>query len=327
MKHPCEAIAKISRLFGKSRQAFHQMETRRVRKNVNDEILLVYVKEIRRQQPRIGTRKLYSMLHPIMESNSIKVGRDQLFALLRKQDLLVKRRRKHIRTTDSDHAFKKYPNLIKDYIPKGPEQIWAGDITYLSTEKGFVYLSLITDQYSKQIMGYHVHPTLETNGPLEALNMALKARCYKESSKLIHHSDRGIQYCCEAYIKVLEGNGIQISMSSRGNPYENAIAERVNGILKSEFYLDRFFKDITQVKFVVEEVIKTYNTLRPNASCDYMTPQQAHEQKGILGKRWKSYKRKEILKDPEPIGDEVKKVLAQLMKKNDTALTAMANTG
>jgi putative transposase len=326
MIHPCEKIARISRLFGKSRQAFHQMENRHTRQTVNDEILLVYVKEIRRQQPRIGTRKLYSMVQPIMKSNAIKMGRDKFFALLRQKDLLVKKRRKHVRTTDSDHIFKKYPNLIEHYVPSGPEQIWVSDITYLSTDKGFVYLSLVTDQYSKVIMGYHVHPTLETNGPLKALRMALHARSYKETSRLIHHSDRGIQYCCEEYTRTLEYNAIQISMSRRGNPYENAIAERVNGILKSEFYLDRVFKDIEQVRLVVDEVIKTYNTLRPHASCDYMTPKQAHEQQGVLKKRWKAYKHKGVLKELEPIGEEVKMVLAQLLKKEGIGLSAIPVT-
>ena len=316
MKQPSESIAKISRLFGKSRQAFHQMEKRRMHQNINDEMVVVYVKEIRRKQPRIGTRKLYSLLKPVMESSSIKMGRDKFFDLLRKRDLLVKRRRKYARTTDSDHMFKKYPNLIEGYIPSAPEQIWVSDITYLYTEKGFVYLSLVTDFYSKRIMGYHVHPTLETNGPLKALRMALKGRMYQKGTRLIHHSDRGIQYCCNDYIKVLEKNDIVISMSRRGNPYENAIAERVNGILKSEFYLDRCFKNITEVRSVVKEVVKTYNTLRPHASCDYMTPLQAHGQQGIINKRWKTYRRKKHSKNLEPIGEEVKKVLSQLLKIN-----------
>lgn len=326
MKYPGETIGRVSRLFGKSRQAFHQLEMRRTRRKVNDEILLVYVKEIRRRLPRIGTRKLYAMLQPIMKSNAIKMGRDKLFVLLRKEDLLVKRRRKHVMTTDSDHAFKKYPNLIEEYLPTGPEQIWASDITYLSSEKGFVYLSLVTDQYSKRIMGYHVHDTLDANGPLEALKMALKARCYEDTSKLIHHSDRGAQYCCEDYITVLEKNGIQISMSRRGNPYDNAIAERVNGILKSEFYLDRFFTDISQVRLVVQQVVTTYNTLRPHASCDYMTPQQAHMQQGIMNKRWKNYNRIKSSKEPQPIGVEVKNVLAQLLKKSNANVPAMSVT-
>lgn len=324
MSYPCYGIARMSRLFGKSRQAFHQMETRNTRQGVNGEMLLVYVKEIRRQQPRIGTRKLYSMLHPVIVSNSLKIGRDAFFSLLRKSNLLVKRRRKHVTTTDSNHLFKKYPNLIKEYVPVGPEQIWASDITYLLTERGFVYLSLVTDQYSKTIMGYHVHATLEANGPLEALQMALKARCYPES-RLIHHSDRGIQYCCEDYIKVLDGNNIQISMSQRGNPYENAIAERVNGILKSEFYLDRCFKDIDQVISVVRNTVKVYNTQRPHASCNNMTPDKAHEQHGLLKKLWKNYKRKEKSKELQPIGEEVKRAVAQLLRKD--AITALSPAG
>lgn len=317
MSNPCYGIRRITKLFGKSRQAFHQMERRHVQETVNGELVLVYVREIRKQQPRIGTKKLHTMLQPVMASNSIKLGRDKFFALLRRNNLLVKRRRKHVKTTDSDHVFKKYPNLIQEYIASGPEQIWASDITYLSTERGFVYLSLVTDQYSKKIMGYHVHLTLEANGPLEALKMALAARRYQGSSNLIHHSDRGIQYCCEEYIGVLKSNGIQISMSKRGNPYENAIAERVNGILKTEFYLDRFFRNILQVQQVVQDVVTVYNTQRPHASCDYMTPDQAHRCQGVLKKRWKKYQHRESSKDLQPIGEEVKRALAQLLKKTE----------
>lgn len=295
------------------------MEKRRTRENVNAEIVCMYVKEIRKKQPRIGVRKLYSMLKAVFISNGIKIGRDKLFKVLCKQGLLVKLRRKHIRTTDSQHIYTKYPNLIKEYVPSGPEQIWVSDITYLSTEHGFVYLSLVTDQYSKKIMGFHVHSTLEVNGPLKALKMALKARTHL-NSKLIHHSDRGVQYCCHEYIVILQENAIQISMSARGNPYENAIAERVNGILKTEFYLDRYFKDIQQVTFVVRDTIEVYNTQRPHASCDYLTPQQAHMCSGIFDKRWKDYKRKERTKDLKPIGEEVKQVLEQLLKKKPEVL-------
>ena len=190
-------------MFGKSRQSFHQMEKRHVQSGVNDEIVLVYVKEIRKQQPRIGTRKLYSMLQEVLDSNHIKLGRDKFFDLLRCNDLLVKRRRKRVNTTDSNHIYWKYSNLIRDYISSGPEQIWVSDLTYLSTEKGFVFLSLVTDQYSKKIMGYYVSATLEAYGPLNALKMALKAREHLKT-KLIHHSDRGVQYCCDDYISALK---------------------------------------------------------------------------------------------------------------------------
>jgi putative transposase len=291
------------------------MEKRLLKASVENEIVLVYVREIRKQQPRIGTRKLYWMLGNILKSNSIKIGRDKFFELLRHYDLLVKPRRRRIKTTDSNHVFWKYPNLIREYVPTGPEQIWVSDLTYLSTAKGFVYLSLVTDQYSKNIMGYYVSPTLELKGPLEALKMALKNRSHLES-KLIHHSDRGIQYCCAEYINVLKEHNIQISMSSKGNPYENAVAERVNGILKSEFYLDRFFKNIIQVRLVVKDVVSIYNTQRPHASCDYLTPDEAHWGEGILQKRWKNYKPDKPCHEPEPISKEVEKVLDQLLKKD-----------
>lgn len=301
-------------MFGKSRQAFHQMETRKIKECVNDEVLLVYVKEVRKQQPRLGTRKMYDMLQDVIKTNAIRIGRDRFFLLLKRNDLLVKKRRKHIHTTNSNHVYKRYRNLIKEYIPTGPEQIWVSDITYLPIEKGFVYLSLVTDQYSKRIMGYHVEPTLETTGPLNALKKALKNRMHHDS-KLIHHSDHGIQYCCHEYISALESNQIQISMSARGNPYENATAERVNGILKSEFYLDRCFSNLADVQNVVKDTIRVYNNLRPHASCDFLTPDQAHERSGVLKKRWKNYKRKNEPKEIQPISEEVKLVLAQLFKK------------
>jgi putative transposase len=301
-------------LFGKSRQAFHQMEVRKTKERVGNEILLVYVREIRKQMPRLGTRKMYDMLISIIKTNAIKIGRDTFFRLLKENDLLVKKRRKYVRTTDSDHGYKRYRNLIKEYVPTGPEQIWVSDITYLTVENDFVYLSLITDQYSKKIMGYHVEPTLQTNGPLKALRMALKNRMHPESG-LIHHSDHGIQYCCNEYRDVLNENHLQISMSARGNPYENATAERVNGIFKYEFYLDKRFKNLADVQFVVKETVKVYNNLRPHASCNYLTPEQANQCSGVLKKRWKNYKRDNKPKEMQPISEEVKLVLAQLLKK------------
>jgi putative transposase len=305
---------KITEVFGKSRQAFYQMEKRRTREMIDTEILLVDVKLLRREQPRLGTRKLYHLLAETQHMNGIKIGRDKFFTMLRDNNMLVKRRRKHVKTTDSVHLYKKYSNLIKGYVPCGPEQIFVSDITYLSVEGGFVYLSLLTDYYSKRIMGYHVHPTLETNGPLEALTMALKNRSHPES-KPIHHSDRGIQYCCNEYIQMLEMHSIQISMSAKGNPYENAVAERVNGILKSEYYLDRYFKNIEQVQEVIKETVPIYNEKRPHNSCGNLTPEQAHSRTGILKKLWKNSKPKEKQKDLVPIGELVKQALAQLLRK------------
>jgi len=304
-------VGQVCRLFGKSRQAYYQLEKRRDQIQAGDEIVLTYVRAIRARQPRMGTRKLYWLLKAVMKENDIKMGRDKFFTLLRDRGLLVKSRRRRVQTTDSNHVYWKYPNLIKEYEPCGPEQIWSSDITYVSTEEGFVYVSLVTDQYSKKIMGYSVHATLEVEGPLHALSMALKNRSHPET-KLIHHSDRGIQYCSGEYIGLLERNGIQISMAAPGNPYENAVSERVNGIIKTEFYLDGYFRNIEQVCKTVKETVFLYNNHRPHASCDYLTPEQAHQQHGKLKKRWRKYPSKI---QPQTIDEETRKALEQLMVK------------
>lgn len=282
-----------------------------MRSGVEEEMVLMYIRGIRVRLPRLGTRKLYMLLKPIMEKNGIKMGRDKLFAVLRDNGLLVKPRRKRKKTTDSNHGLRKYSNIIKEYEPSGPEQIWASDITFVSTEEGFVYASLITDQYSKKIVGYHVHPTLEAKGPLKALRMAMKKRCHHDTP-LIHHSDRGIQYCCEEYIQLLRRSKMSISMSSPGNPYENAVAERVNGILKNEFYLDGYFLNINQVRQVLKESVSVYNNERPHASCDYLTPQQAHLRHGVLKKRWRMYNTKSR---PRKIDDQTRIALEKLISR------------
>ena len=311
------SIENICRQFGNSRQAYYRHKKKLIKKNVDKEIVLMYVRSIRSRQPRIGSRKMHSMLSSVLKESGIKIGRDKLFTLLRENGLLVKPRRRTKITTDSNHQYRKYPNLIKEYVPCGPEQIWASDITYVSTAQGFVYVSLVTDQYSKKIMGYHVHPTLEAKGPLEAFKMALKNRIHHETN-LIHHSDRGTQYCCDDYVNMLKNNKIQISMSAPGNPYENAVAERVNGICKNEFYLDSYFKNIKQVKHSIKEIVTVYNNYRPHASCDYLTPEKAHQQFGILKKRWKTYK-------PKPrnntVSEDVNAILKQLIRKSILTLS------
>lgn len=298
-------------MFGKSRQAYYQLEKRSMRQAVDEALVLMYVRGIRASQPRLGTRKLYALLAVVIQENGIRMGRDKFFALLRGHGLLVEPRRRRTRTTDSNHAYRKYSNLIKGYEPYGPEQIWASDITYVSTEQGFAYVSLVTDQYSRKIMGYHVHETLNTEGPLRALRMALKSRDHRET-RLIHHSDRGTQYCSGDYIELLKRNNIQISMSAPGNPYENAVAERVNGIIKSEFYIDGSFRTIAQVRQAVREAVSLYNTRRPHASCDYLTPEQAHQRQGKLKKRWRSYPSKS---QPQPISEETRQAIEQLLVK------------
>jgi len=279
---------------------------------IGEEIVVMYVRAIRARQPRMGTRKLYSVLKAVLEENGIKMGRDKLHILLYENELLVKPRRRRIKTTDSKHGYRKYPNIIKGYEASGPEQIWVSDLTFVPTETGFVYVSLVTDQYSKKIMGYRVHPTLEAEGSLGALRMALANRSHR-NTRLIHHSDRGKQYSCDEYVHLLERHGIKISMSAPGNPYENAVAERVNGIVKTEFYLDGYFRNIEQVKKALKETVSIYNKERPHASCNYLTPEQAHQQNGALQKRWRPYKRKA---QPTMLDEETRKAVDQLFVKS-----------
>ena len=246
------------------------------------------VKEIRASLPRIGTRKLWHLLQPMLAEHNLEAGRDYLFDLLASHRLLIRRRKRNIITTDSGHWMRKYSNLVKELTVTKPEQLWVSDITYIRLTNGFAYLSLITDAYSKKITGYCLSKTLSADGCREALLMALKSRTHL-LQQLIHHSDRGSQYCCKEYVELLSNHNIAISMTENGDPYENAIAERVNGILKTEFHLYSSsvgFEDTCQI---VAGSIKAYNELRPHASCNYLTPQQAHGQTGVLQKRWKNY--------------------------------------
>jgi transposase InsO family protein len=238
--------------------------------------------------PRIGTRKLHYMLTETLQKHSISIGRNKLFDLLAEYGLLVRRRkRRQVNTTDSNHPFRKYPNLVKELQVLRPNHLWVSDITYISMKEGFCYLSLVTDAYSRKIIGYCLYPTLKKEGSLSALRMALSNIEDKPLATLIHHSDRGLQYCCSEYTTLLGSKDITISMTEKGDPYENAIAERINGILKSEFGLDKDFDNFEQARNTVENVINIYNQFRPHASCNYLTPEQAHQKEGLLKPKWK----------------------------------------
>lgn len=242
---------------------------------------------------RVGGRKLQHMLLPLLEQHGIKIGRDKLFDILADNGLLVRRRkRRKVATTDSRHPYRRYPNLIKDMEILSPRKVWVSDITYLRIGDDFGYLSLITDAYSKKIVGYSLYPSLKAEGPLLALDMAL-SRC-RDTSGLIHHSDRGCQYCCTAYREQLGNRNIAISMTERGDPYENAIAERVNGILKHEFGLDDDFINFEQAIQAVDSAIGIYNNVRPHASCDYLTPEQAEDVQGPIKYRWTKRKKEGV---------------------------------
>ena len=281
-------MQKICGLFGKTRQAWYEQQWHGEQDALHDSIVVKRVKEIRQQMPRIGTRKLHYMLTETLQKHQISIGRDKLFDLLAEYGMLVRRRkRRRVNTTDSNHPFRKYPNLVRELQVLRPNHLWVSDITYISLKDGFCYLSLVTDAYSRKIVGYCLHPTLKKEGPLQALAMALATLPKRPEAPLIHHSDRGLQYCCSDYTTLLENNGISISMTEKGDPYENAIAERVNGILKEEFGLYNEFEEMEYANDTTMQAIDTYNQYRPHASCDYLTPQQAHQKQGLLKTKWK----------------------------------------
>jgi len=282
-------LGKLCTLFGVTRQAFYEAEILDKKTSIADMVVLRLVKDWREDMPLLGSRKLLFRLLPQLEEHEIKMGRDQLFDLLRFHGLLVRRRRRSVKTTDSHHWLKKYPNLIKDMIVTSPEQLWVSDITYIRTLEGFSYLSLITDAYSRKIVGHALHPTLEAIGCIASLEIALKERKNDSPFILVHHSDRGVQYCSSEYIELLNRANIAISMTESGSPYENALAERVNGIIKSEFFPKKIYQNHKEAKKSIAKIIETYNEKRPHASLDYLTPEQAHSQEGALKKRWKNY--------------------------------------
>jgi len=240
--------------------------------------------------PRIGGRKLLYLL----EKDGIHVGRDKLFDILRHENLLVKKRKRKVFTTQSKHWLTKYANLIEGLVVTRANKLWVADITYIITDNGFAYLFLITDAYSRKIVGYHLSQTLEADGGIEALKMALSQVGWQERIGLIHHSDRGVQYCSYNYVNLLRASQMLISMTQNGDPYENALAERVNGILKMEWIHSERYHDFQQACARIAEIIRIYNSSRPHLSCNMLTPDEAHFSMGPLKKQWKKYNRKLI---------------------------------
>ena len=254
---------------------------------VKSDILLQLIGQERKLMPRIGGRKLLNKIQDRLPEE-LQLGRDLFFDFLREYGLLVRRKRYRAKTTFSNHWLRKYPNLIKEFTPDGPHQLWVSDITYVETAQGFAYLFLITDAYSRKIIGWSVSDTLEAQHAVSALHMAL-SQLPAGIRNVFHHSDRGVQYCCDKYVKLLEKNHFQISMTENGDPLENAIAERVNGILKTEWIYDMKFKTKIEVKEEVNRIITIYNNDRPHSSLDMLTPIQAHNHSGTLKKHWKNY--------------------------------------
>lgn len=269
-------MGKVAGLFGLSRQSYYKREALEKTEKEETERVIELVRKIRNRMPRIGTKKLYHILKGEFESKAIKVGRDKLFEILRKNQMLITKRRRYIQTTNSKHWLKKYPNLIKALKTDRPERLWVSDITYIRTDDGFCYLTMITDAYSRKIVGYSTSKTLGTEGPIEALKMAIKNKCSKR--ELIHHSDRGLQYCSREYVELLEKNQIRISMTEGSDPYENALAERMNRTIKEEFLITEKIRDYELLKKTVAESIDIYNAERPHLSWGMLCPAYVHEQ-------------------------------------------------
>jgi len=220
-------------------------------------------------------RKLKISLDDEFAKANLKVGRDTLFNVLRQHNMLTLRKKYSARTTNSYHRFYKYSNIIKDLEVTAPNQVWVSDITYIRTVKGFCYLALITDMHSRKIVGYDLSDSLELSGCVRALNKAIYQA--KDIKQLIHHSDRGIQYCSNVYTQILKRKNIDISMTEENHCYENAMAERVNGILKDEFYLDQVFTDVAHAKRAAKNAIKLYNEIRLHLSLNYRTPNMVYK--------------------------------------------------
>lgn len=273
-------------LLGKTRQAFYDHQWRADQHALDEGLVIDLVRRQRVDTPGVGGRKLLHLLENQWQKHGIQLGRDQFFALLRRNDLLIRRRKKYATTTDSRHWLKKHPNLAAELKVDRAEQLWVSDITYISTGSKFGYLVLITDAYSRKIVGHEFSKSLNAAFCVNALQVAFSSRQYPQRP-LMHHSDRGIQYCSQAYVSILEKHSCSISMTQNGDPYENALAERVNGILKQEWRLDQTFDSFEQAQEAIEKAVYHYNHSRPHASCDYYTPAHAHQLHGALKKRWK----------------------------------------
>ena len=295
------SVDAICALFGKTRQAYYQRLGYQYQEAAEESIILDLIAELRKDMGRMGGRKLW---HEINEAHPKMISRDKLFDILDKYHLKVHRRKRTVRTTWSESWLHRFPNLVKDLILTAANQVWVSDITYIETETGFVYLHLVTDAYSKKIMGWCLSPSLHADATISALQMAIRnAGC--DLKGLIHHSDRGCQYCCEKYVKLLQNNGIEISMTQDGDPRDNAIAERLNGILKTEWLYDDHFIGFDDAYRRVAEVINLYNNKRPHLSLNYKTPSEAHLETGEQKRVWKNY-----YKGNNP--EEVAKVISDL---------------
>lgn len=284
MENPKLGISELCELFGVSKQAYYQGNKSDFSDIVAEEVVVEMVLDIRKRCPGVGTRKLQKMLEKFYGLN---YGRDRLFSLLEKHSLLLRVRHRSPRTTFSGHLFPVYPNIVKDLIPTRPNEVWVSDITYIKVEGSFLYLFLVTDMYSRKIVGWSLADNMMAKNAVKALRMAISQK-FDPMLPTIHHSDKGTQYCCADYIKVLKHHNINISMTDAADPRENAYAERVNGIIKNEFL--RHLRPIrANAHAVVKIAIYNYNTFRIHSSINWLTPEEAHYTRGVLERMWKKY--------------------------------------
>lgn len=274
-------------MFGYSRQAFYKHQRTQFAELSKTQLIVEQVLHIRKQQPKCGGRKLLFMLQPFLHNNNIEIGRDAFFNLLTKNKLLVRNRKRKVNTTNSKHFFYRYPNLVKGFTPLHAHELWVADITYIPVEGGrFAYLYLITDAYSRKIVGFNVSDNMRVDSAVIALQKALDQK--PDDAIVIHHSDRGIQYCSNAYVQLLNEHHALISMTQNGDPYENAMAERVNGILKTELIAETYI-NVKEAMQHITRCITIYNYRRVHSSINYQIPHAVHVQQGPQIKRWKNY--------------------------------------
>ncbi len=301
------SLVRICRLLGVTRQAYYQHFWQQEAAGIEASLVLTEVLSIRENHRAMGGRKLYEKLQSFFLQHQIKMGRDALFDLLSINGLLVKKRRRRFITTNSNHWLKKWPNLIRGIELTGVNQLWVSDITYFKIAGNYVYISLVTDAYSHKIVGYYLAETLESIETIQALKMALKQLPHTLPLALIHHSDRGVQYCSDIYVKLLQDNGIHISMTENGDPLENAIAERINGILKGEYLKHYAINTIEQARVYLNNAVKLYNEDRPHFSIGLLTPEKVHSKNLATEKLWKNYydKNRKIVKPVQDITQPV----------------------
>lgn len=261
---------------GMSRQNYYAARRLRQRRQVDEALIVELVRQERRMQPRLGGRKLLHLLRTDLDEAGVNIGRDRFFELLAEADLLVIPKSGAPRTTNSRHSLPVFGNLLAGKVLRMPNEVWVSDLTYIRTDEGFLYAALITDAYSRKIVGTHIGDSLEAEGCLLALEQALSA--LPAGKQPIHHSDRGCQYCCHEYIERLQARGLAISMTQVMHCYENAQAERVNGILKQEYELDRRFRTKAQARRTFEQAVWLYNHRRPHLCLGYRFPANVHEE-------------------------------------------------